>query len=126
MALGIFLEPPTPKNTGGTIQLLAVEANLITVAAAVATTLRLPAPGSPADILHFVIHLQTDQNLTILPPLVAGYTGAPLLMAGFNNLAINSAAFTTVASRIGAVFECRTINGRWWIQNSSPNVMTIA
>jgi hypothetical protein len=126
MGLGVFLEPAIPKNTGGTIQLRSDECNFITVAAAVATTLRLPAPGSPADNLHFVIHLQRDQDLTILPPLVAGYTGAPLLMAGFNNLAIASAAYTTAANRIGAVFECRTINGRWWIQNASPNTMTIA
>jgi hypothetical protein len=126
MGLGVFLEPPTAKNTGGTIQLRVDECDFITVAAAAATTLRLPAPVSPADNLHFVIHLQTDQDLTILPPLVAGYTGAPLLMAGFNNLAIASAAYTTAANRIGAVFECRTINGRWWIQNASPNTMTIA
>jgi len=126
MGLGVFLEPRIAKNTGGTIQLRVDECNFITVAAAVATTLRLPAPVSPADNLHFVIHLQTDQDLTILPPLVAGYTGAPLTMAGFNNLAIASAAFTTAANRIGAVFQCRTINGRWWIQNSSPNTMTIA
>jgi hypothetical protein len=126
MGLGVFLEPTIPKNTGGTIQLLPVEEGFITVAASVATTLRLPAPCSPADNLHFVIHLQTDQNLTILPPAVVGYTGAPALMAGFNNLEIASVAFTTAANRIGAVVECRTIQGRWWIQNSSPNTMTIA
>jgi hypothetical protein len=125
MGLGVFLEPAISKNAGGTIQLLPVDEGFITVAAAAATTLRLPVLGSPADNMHFIIHLQTDQNLTILPPLVAGYPNASLTMGGFNNLAIASVAFTTAANRIGAVVGCRSIQGKWWIQNASPNTMTI-
>jgi len=125
MGLGVFLEPQIAKNTGGTIQLRPDECNFITVAAAVATTLRLPAPVSPADNLHFVIHLQTDQNLTILPPLVAGYTGASLTMGGLNNLAIASAAYSTATQRIGAILECRTIGGKWWIHSIGGNTLTL-
>ena len=127
MAIAGYLEQPIIKTAGGVIVLDALNeaGSLIVIAGAVATILRLPPLVSPEQDHRFVILNTVDQNLTILPPLTAGYVGASLTLGAFNNLNAASLAYTTASSKIGAICSCRSYAGKWWITNSSAAVPTI-
>ena len=120
MSVGGFLEPPIIKTAGGTIQLDKSEAGSLIVAAfAGATSFRLPPITSPTQNFRFAFLNSVDQNMAILPPLTAGYTGASLTLAALNNLAAVSCTYLTAAQKIGAVLSVRSIGGKWWVSNNT-------
>ena len=127
MTIAGYLEQPIIKTAGGVIVLDALNeaGSLIVIAGAVPTILRLPPLVSPEQDHRFVFMNTTDQNLTILPPLTAGYVGASMTLGAFNNLNAVSLTYSTAGNRIGAICSCRSFAGKWWITNSSAAIHTI-
>ena len=127
MSIGAYLEPHIVKTAAGTIQIDALEAgSLIIAAGASATSFRLPPITSPEQDFRFTFLNTVGQNMAILPPLTAGYPGAPLTLLTFNNLTAASLTYSTGGNLIGACATARSINGRWHVINSSQNTATIA
>ena len=129
MSIGSYTEPPVVKTAGGTIQLDAVSegGSLIIAAGTAATSFRLPPIVSPKQDLRFTFLNTVDQNMAILPPSTAGYSGASLTLGTLNNLAAASVTYSTSSQKIGAVASARSINGKWWVSNNSDAmVATVA
>ena len=128
MSIGAYLEPNVTKTAGGTIQIDLVNecGSLIIAAGAAATSFRLPPLTSPEQDARFTFFNTVNQNMAILPPATAGYSGASLTLGTFNNLTAASVTFSTASNLIGACATATAIGGKWYVINSSQATATVA
>jgi hypothetical protein len=126
--LGSYTEQPITKTAAGTIQIDLVSecGSLIIAAGGSATSFRLPPLTSSEQDARFTFFNIVDQNMVILPPSTAGYSGASLTLGAFNNLAAASVTFSTSSQKIGAIASARAIGGKWYVVTQGVATATIA